>query len=89
MMRLTVNMFRRFLSLISLWLKAFNTTDEKTSCYHCGEKSSRRQTIYVLFDGATRPVCCYGCAAILNTVEELDMHAEYHAHKVHIQTPNK
>lgn len=63
--------------------------DNKISCYHCGEKSRRSQTIYVFFGGATRPVCCHGCAAILKTVEELDMHAEYHAHKINIPNINE
>lgn len=58
--------------------------DQKISCYHCGEKSTPKRTIYVQFNGSVHPVCCNGCAAILKTVEELGMHEEYLAHKIQI-----
>ncbi|OYY40566.1 MAG: hypothetical protein B7Y56_15925 [Gallionellales bacterium 35-53-114] len=75
-------MLRRLHSLLRSLLKVLLTTDTKISCYHCGEKSRKSQTLYVFFNGATRPVCCYGCAAILKTVEELGMHDEYQTSKI-------
>jgi hypothetical protein len=57
---------------------------QKISCYHCGEKSTPKRTIYVQFNGSVHPVCCNGCAAILKTVEELGMRDEYLAHKIQI-----
>ena len=62
----------------------YASREEKITCYHCGEKSRKSLTIYIQFDGEPRPVCCHGCAAILNTVDELDMHDEYRAHKIQI-----
>lgn len=82
-------MLRRLLSLIQSLFKTFNTAEEKISCYHCGEKSKKSLTIYVHFDGAIRPVCCHGCAAILKTIEELGMHDEYRANKIKIPYINE
>lgn len=59
-------------------------SQEKITCYHCGEKSRKKDTVYVRFDGKIRPVCCYGCAAVLKTVEELGMHEEYQSSKIKI-----
>jgi hypothetical protein len=57
------------------------TPAAKITCYHCGDKSHPRRTVYIQFDNAIRPVCCNGCATILRTVEELGMREEYLAHK--------
>jgi hypothetical protein len=66
-------MIQAFQKLI---LKLTNS-EEKITCYHCAEKSRKKDTVYVSFDGEIRPVCCYGCAAVLKTVEDLGMHEEY------------
>jgi len=71
-------MLQRLRSLFS----AIITTEEKISCYHCGEKSGRSRTVYVIFENTRQPVCCYGCAAVLKAVEELGIHDEYHASKI-------
>lgn len=71
-------------SLISFFAKF---TNNKITCYHCGEKSRPSITVYVRFDGEIRAVCCYGCAAILKTVEELGMHDEYKSHKIQATPP--
>ena len=60
----------------------------KINCYHCGDKSTPRRTVYVRFDGETRAVCCNGCAAILKTVEELGMIDDYLAHKTGTSQPH-
>ncbi len=61
----------------------FDRTDNPNGivCFHCGELSRPKDTVYVLFEGARQPVCCFGCAAVLKTVEELDMTVEYKASK--------
>ena len=72
---------------IKAFFNTLTTGNEKITCYHCGEKSKKSATLYINFDGAIRPVCCHGCASILNTVEELGIHEEYRANK--IQIPNQ
>jgi hypothetical protein len=57
---------------------------QKITCYHCGDKSTPKRTVYVQFNGSVHPVCCNGCAAILKTVEELNLQEEYLAHKIQI-----
>lgn len=74
-------------SLFSL-LDTFTSTEARITCYHCGETSKQNLTIYVQFDNDMRPVCCHGCAAILNTIEDLGMHEEYHASKIQIPHVN-
>lgn len=75
-----------FESLHSSLSSLFSHKDdsEKITCYHCGEKSRKKDTVYVKFEGEIRPVCCYGCAAVLKTVEELDMHEEYRNSRINI-----
>jgi len=75
-------MLRKLLNSVQSLFNSNHATAERISCYHCGEKSAPSLTIYVLFDGNIRAVCCHGCAAILNTVEELGMRDEYLAHKI-------
>ena len=73
---LTSNIVKILLSLLA--------TEEKISCFHCNEKSSKSLTIYISFDGLTRPVCCHGCAAVLKTVEALGMHQEYYDSRINV-----
>jgi Putative metal-binding domain of cation transport ATPase len=75
---------RLLLSSIRSLLQTLTSSEEKISCYHCAEQSRKSLTVYIHFDHQIRPVCCHGCAAILKTVEELGMHDEYHANKIHI-----
>jgi Putative metal-binding domain of cation transport ATPase len=81
-------MFRRLTSLTRDLFQKLISHEERISCYHCGERSKKNLTVYVHFEHQTRPVCCYGCAAILKTIEELGMHDEYHASKIHISNSN-
>ena len=81
-------MFNHLLLSIRSLLSQSHHSNEKISCYHCGEKSTPRRTIYVYFDGNERAVCCNGCATILRTVDELEMREEYLAHKIHIHPPS-
>lgn len=79
-------MIRRLVVYIDSLFKTALATEEKISCFHCLEKSKKSLTVYVYFDGHMRPVCCYGCAAVLKTVEELAMHPEYYDSR--IKMPN-
>lgn len=78
-----LNMLHKLLHSIRSEFKENHPAVKRISCYHCGEKSIPSRTLYVYFDGSNRAVCCNGCAAILQTVEELGMREEYLAHKVH------
>jgi hypothetical protein len=78
---------KQLTSSIKIFFSNWTAGNERITCYHCGEKSKKNVTLYIDFDGAIRPVCCYGCAAILNTVDELGIHEEYLANK--IQIPNR
>lgn len=77
-------MIKRLTSNIGHTLMTLLATEEKISCFHCHDKSRKSLTVYVNFDGNIRPVCCYGCAAVLNTVEELAMHQEYYDSRIEI-----
>lgn len=79
-------MLKHFQGFINTFFRSLITDEEKISCYHCGEKSKKSLTVYIQFDGEIRPVCCHGCAAILKTIEELEMHDEYHSHKIQMPT---
>jgi len=81
-------MLPKLLHSIRSLLNSDHIPTERISCYHCGEKSTPSRTIYVLFDGSIRAVCCHGCAAILKTVEELGMREEYLAHKIQNPYPD-
>lgn len=58
-----------------------SAASEKLPCFHCGELVRRRRAVYAQFDGASRVVCCHGCAAILKTVEQMGMTQQYQEQK--------
>jgi Cu2+-exporting ATPase len=74
-------MLRAIIPFVRSFFKSNHSSNSKITCYHCGEKSLPKHTVYVQFDGEIRPVCCHGCAAILRTVDDLGMREEYLAHK--------
>ena len=80
-------MLRKLTSFVELVINTFITTEDKINCFHCGEKSRRSITVYVNFDNLIRPVCCHGCAAVLKTIEELNMHQEYYDSRVIVSRP--
>jgi len=82
-------MLQKLIDSIQSFCNTHPTSNDKIICYHCGEKSIPSRTIYVYFGGASRAVCCNGCAAILMTVEELGIQDEYHANKINIPHPNE
>jgi hypothetical protein len=68
-------------SLIGDMLAGHATASEKLPCFHCGELVKHRRAVHVQFDGASRIVCCHGCAAILKTVEQMGMLQQYREQK--------
>lgn len=81
------------LKLLKIIVSAFKLShgtsiSSKIICYHCGEKSSPKRTIYVRFNGTIQPVCCNGCAAILTTVAETGLVDQYLTHKIMITPPD-
>lgn len=49
----------------------------KRPCFHCGELMREQDVLLQTFDGATREVCCHGCAGILILIENEGMQLEY------------
>ncbi|TDK68417.1 heavy metal translocating P-type ATPase metal-binding domain-containing protein [Sapientia aquatica] len=45
------------------------TKQESVACYHCGEQVSLRRVVRADFNGASRELCCHGCAAVLMMIE--------------------
>jgi len=82
-------MRRKLLYSIRSLFNGNGASSNNICCYHCGEYSTPRRTIYVQFDGTSRAVCCNGCAAILGTIEEFGMSEEYLAHKIQIHDNQK
>ena len=70
-----------FSALFETKLFAFKSS-EKTDCFHCGEKMRKSNALSASFDGRMQPVCCHGCMAILRTVEQNKLVAEYMKNKV-------
>lgn len=48
-------------------------------CFHCGEPVV--QVIELEFAGQTRQLCCHGCLAVLQTIQQAGRSEEYLAHK--------
>ena len=70
-----------FSSLLDAIYPARNV-GEKIDCYHCGEKMRKMKALTVKFNGLTYPVCCHGCLAVLRTVEQNGLTAQYLQAKV-------
>jgi len=70
-----------FINFIRNLINNILVPDDKITCFHCGDKTSPKRTIYVRFNDEIQPVCCNGCASILRTIESLNMTDEYLAHK--------
>lgn len=42
---------------------------EKCLCFHCGESMRKEGALMVTFQQVPQPVCCHGCLAVLNTIQ--------------------
>lgn len=52
------------------------------ACFHCGDAVRQSRAVEVKFDGEVRRVCCHGCAAVLKTVEQMEMQQQYYEQKM-------
>jgi hypothetical protein len=50
---------------------------ERLVCYHCDERYRKSKNVDVVFQGARRQVCCHGCAAVLQTIEQQGLVQDY------------
>ncbi len=48
-----------------------------SGCWHCGEPLPAGEVVQVTIDGATHPVCCHGCRAAAEWIEQLGL-ADYY-----------
>jgi Putative metal-binding domain of cation transport ATPase len=56
---------------------------EKIHCFHCDEKMRKDNALIAVFNGASHPVCCHGCVAVLQAIENNGMALQYlHAKSV-------
>jgi hypothetical protein len=59
--------------------RLFPARAARLRCFHCDESMSQAQSVAQLFDGSERQVCCHGCAAVLDTVQQNGLVAQYWA----------
>ena len=57
------------------------------SCWHCGEALTEGVVIHVQVAGATRPMCCQGCRAAAEWIEQLGLSDYYALRTAPAQTP--
>lgn len=50
-------------------------------CFHCNETMRQHQIVRIPFAGSEREVCCHGCAAVLTTLEQNGLAAQYLARR--------
>ncbi|MGV8892332.1 MAG: heavy metal translocating P-type ATPase metal-binding domain-containing protein [Burkholderiaceae bacterium] len=74
-------------ALVAMWARSV-AANPKIACFHCGELVRQKRVVHVVFDGASRDVCCHGCAAILSMVEQLDQSEQYLARKQQLEKPD-
>jgi adenosylmethionine-8-amino-7-oxononanoate aminotransferase len=65
--------FSSVLNAISLALQP----QEKILCFHCNDKMRKKNALMVAFNGASHPVCCHGCLAVLKTIESSGLTEQY------------
>ncbi|WP_295751136.1 heavy metal translocating P-type ATPase metal-binding domain-containing protein [Undibacterium sp.] len=50
---------------------------EKILCFHCNDKMRKKNALMASFNGASHPVCCHGCLAVLNTIVSNGLTEQY------------
>ncbi|MFZ6766246.1 heavy metal translocating P-type ATPase metal-binding domain-containing protein [Undibacterium sp. Di26W] len=58
-----------FLSRLETGLLSWRA-GSRLSCFHCSETMRERNALAVKFNGSPQLVCCHGCLAILQTIEQ-------------------
>ncbi|WP_369123423.1 heavy metal translocating P-type ATPase metal-binding domain-containing protein [Undibacterium fentianense] len=59
---------------------------ERCLCYHCGESMRVEGALTVNFQHVLRPVCCHGCLAVLNTIQQNGLTEEYLRSKEQVES---
>lgn len=54
---------------------------EKCACFHCGDRMRVDKAVILHFAGQDRLLCCYGCHAILLTVQKNHLISTYLAER--------
>jgi hypothetical protein len=65
-----------FSSLINA-ISAALQPQEKILCFHCNDKMRKKNALMASFNGASHPVCCHGCWAVLNTIVSNGLTEQY------------
>ncbi|MES2049397.1 MAG: heavy metal translocating P-type ATPase metal-binding domain-containing protein [Pseudomonadota bacterium] len=63
-------------SIFDAFFSSFQTS-EKINCFHCDEKMKKHKALFTEFNGKSCPVCCHGCAAVLQVIERNGMTKQY------------
>ncbi|MFZ6820226.1 heavy metal translocating P-type ATPase metal-binding domain-containing protein [Undibacterium sp. Ji22W] len=50
---------------------------EKCLCFHCGESMRKDAALMATFQQVQQPVCCHGCLAVLNAIEQNGLIEDY------------
>jgi len=50
---------------------------DKESCYHCGEIVPENLDIKIVIEGVERPMCCQGCRAVAQAINEFGLENYY------------
>jgi hypothetical protein len=65
-----------FSSLVNA-ISAALQPQEKILCFHCNDKMRKKNALMACFNGASHPVCCHGCLAVLNTIVSNGLTEQY------------
>lgn len=84
----TDTMMGTLLSALVAMFSGSAASNPKVACFHCGELVRQKRIVHVVFNGASRDVCCHGCAAILSTVEQLGQCGPYMIQKQQLEMPD-
>jgi 3-methyladenine DNA glycosylase Mpg len=75
-----------FVTLLQTATSFFHRS-ERCPCYHCGEGMRKEKAIMANFQGNSYPVCCHGCLAVLNVIEENGLAEAYLASRMVVDHP--
>lgn len=57
-------------------------TGVRHPCFHCDELMYESEKLPVMFDGEIRQVCCHGCVAVLQAIEQHGLKSDYYLSKL-------
>lgn len=71
-----------FKDILSNFAFKFSRSGSRRPCFHCAEPMHESEILSVKFDGEIRQVCCHGCVAVLQAVEQHGLQSEYYLSKL-------